>query len=35
MTTVAITTIQSVFIRGLLSRATGPVGAADLPTFRL
>src|SRR5664280_125487 len=34
MTTVAITTIHSVFIRGLLSRATGPVGA-DLPTFRL
>src|ERR1039457_1256894 len=34
MTTVAITTIHSVFIRGLLSRATGPVGA-DLPTFRI
>src|SRR5450756_2849677 len=35
MTTVAITTIHSVFIRELLSRATGSVGAADLPTFRI
>src|ERR1035437_9941155 len=35
MTTVAITTIHSVFIRELLSRATGPVGAADLPPFRI